>query len=268
MAKAELWVEKRGPLTIALILEGGKITAIEVDHDDLKPRSGDVLPGKIARMMPKLRAAEVETSAGLAFLDLGKKKMKVGDKVNVEWLSPAVRQKLQVVNLAGAVAKGPSALERVVAGRVVKLARVQAALKKEAEALGLTIELEKSPFELMDLDAQIEGLLARHVPLAGGAGLVIDRTEALTVIDVNGGSQGVAANKAALVEIARQLRLRNIGGVVLIDIVGKGSATMLEELRRATSDDPCPVEVFGITKLGLIEMARARRGYELSRVLK
>lgn len=128
-------------------------------------------------------------------------------------------------------------------------------------------------FDLRDLDAEIAGLLGTRVPLSAGGSLVIERTEALTVVDVNAGERGNAldVNLEAAAEIARQLRLRNVGGIVVVDFVnmrGRGeSERLLAALSRAVEDDPAQTQVYGISKLGLVEMTRARRGTALADLL-
>ena len=85
------------------------------------------------------------------------------------------------------------------------------------------------------------------------------------MIDVNSGdaSSLAAVNSAAVDEIARQLRLRNIGGVILIDFAGpKDKAVqrrLSAQLLKALDQDPCTVELHGVTKTGLFELSRHRR---------
>ncbi|WP_454017152.1 ribonuclease E/G [Azospirillum sp. Marseille-Q6669] len=128
-------------------------------------------------------------------------------------------------------------------------------------------------FDLRDLDAEIETLLGTRVPLSGGGSLVIERTEAMTVVDVNAGERGnpLDVNLEAAVEIARQLRLRNAGGIVVVDFVNmrnRGDAErLLNALSRAVEDDPAQTQVYGLSKLGLVEMTRARRGTALAELL-
>ena len=128
-------------------------------------------------------------------------------------------------------------------------------------------------FDLRDLDAEIETLLGTRVPLSGGGSLVIERTEAMTVVDVNAGERGnpLDVNLEAAAEIARQLRLRNAGGIVVVDFVNmrnRGDAErLLNALSRAVEDDPAQTQVYGLSKLGLVEMTRARRGTALADLL-
>ena len=102
---------------------------------------------------------------------------------------------------------------------------------------------------------------------------MIERTEAMTVIDVNAGERGnaLAVNLEAVPEIARQVRLRNVGGIIVIDFItmtGRGDGErLLDALAAAVADDPAQTEVYGLSKLGLVEMTRARRGPTLADVL-
>ncbi|WP_372400119.1 ribonuclease E/G [Azospirillum sp. HJ39] len=129
-------------------------------------------------------------------------------------------------------------------------------------------------FDLRDLDGAIAGLLDPRVPLPHGASLVIERTEALTVVDVNAGERGnpLDVNLDAAAEIARQLRLRNVGGIVVVDFVnmrGRGDAErVLAALSHAVDSDPVQTQVYGMSKLGLVELTRARRGTPLAALLR
>ncbi|TWB77539.1 ribonuclease E/ribonuclease G [Nitrospirillum amazonense] len=126
-------------------------------------------------------------------------------------------------------------------------------------------------FDGGDLDGAIATLLRPRVPLRGAAAgsLVIERTEALTVIDVNGGEKGdpLAVNLAAVPEIARQLRLRNVGGIVVVDFINLSRPPDRERLilalTGAVADDPGNTQVYGMSRLGLVEMTRQRRGPSL-----
>lgn len=130
------------------------------------------------------------------------------------------------------------------------------------------------PFESADVEDEIEDLLERRVPLPGGGGLVFDRTEALWVVDVNGGERAgaLAVDLEAAAEVARQVRLRNLGGVIVIDFVTPDRAAdgerVVQALAGAVADDPVATHVYGMSRLGLVEMTRARRGPPLIDVLK
>lgn len=124
-------------------------------------------------------------------------------------------------------------------------------------------------FDEGDIDGALSGLLDRYVPLTQGGSLIIERTEALTVIDVNGGDRGdpLSVNLSAVPEIARQLRLRNVGGVVVVDFITlkrpADQERLLLALSGAVADDPGNTQVYGMSRLGLVELTRQRRGPSL-----
>jgi ribonuclease G len=117
-----------------------------------------------------------------------------------------------------------------------------------------------------ELDEIIEGLDQATVDLPGGGDIVIEQTEALVAIDVNGGESGnaLSVNLQAMKEIARQIRWRNLSGIIVVDALKMkqraDNAKVLNALAKATISDPAVVQVFGMTKLGLIELTRSRRG--------
>jgi ribonuclease G len=120
-------------------------------------------------------------------------------------------------------------------------------------------------FDLHDLDSMIADLADSRVPIGGGS-LVIEPTEALTAIDVNAGAEPnvLTANLAAAVEIARQLRLRHIGGIIVIDFISmtrpRDRDRVVDALRAAVADDPAQTYIVAMSPLGLVEMTRERRG--------
>jgi ribonuclease E/ribonuclease G len=155
-------------------------------------------------------------------------------------------------------------------------AEVAAWCRGRAPDLERLLERHAGPqplFEQDDLEGAIAGLLRPRVPLPGGGSVVIERTEALVAIDVNGGERGdaVAVNLEAAQEVARQLRLRNLGGIIVIDFINMSRAgdgeRIVQALSGAVADDPGSTHVYGISKLGLVEMTRSRRGPSLADVL-
>jgi ribonuclease G len=139
---------------------------------------------------------------------------------------------------------------------------------------------ERPLFELYDVETEIERALSRRVELKSGGTLVIDQTEALTTIDVNtGGFVGsrnfddtvFKTNLEAAQAIARQLRLRNLGGIIVVDFIDMQSeehrAAVLEEFKRALARDRTRMTVSGFTALGLVEMTRKRTRESLAHVL-
>lgn len=130
------------------------------------------------------------------------------------------------------------------------------------------------------VEKQVDEALCRRVPLPGGGSLVIDEREALTTIDVNSGSAVTAAggedlameeNLRAAAEAARQIRLRNLSGILLIDFIDMQSdadrARVLAAMEQAASDDRVKTVIHGFTSLGLLEMTRKRTRDTLSDTL-
>jgi len=139
---------------------------------------------------------------------------------------------------------------------------------------------ERPLFDLYNVEPEIEKALARRVDLKSGGTLVIDQTEAMTTIDVNtGGFVGTRTfddtvfktNLEAAQAIARQLRLRNLGGIIIIDFIDMDSEehreAVLQEFRRALARDRTRMTVNGFTQLGLVEMTRKRTRESLAHVL-
>ena len=126
--------------------------------------------------------------------------------------------------------------------------------------------VEAGLFDLHDLDEAILALSEPRVPLPGGASLVIEPTEALTVIDVNAGPEAnaLSVNLTAAAEIGRQLRLRHIGGIVVIDFISmtrpRDRERIVDALKAAVADDPAQTYIIPMSALGLVEMTRERRG--------
>ncbi|HET6788045.1 MAG TPA: Rne/Rng family ribonuclease, partial [Aquabacterium sp.] len=139
---------------------------------------------------------------------------------------------------------------------------------------------ERPIFDLYNIDQEIERGLARRVDLKSGGYLIIDQTEALTTIDVNtGGYVGARnfddtifkTNLEAAQAIARQLRLRNLGGIIIIDFIDmtreEHRDNVLSELRKQLARDRTKITLNGFSALGLVEMTRKRTRESLAHML-
>jgi len=126
-------------------------------------------------------------------------------------------------------------------------------------------------FERHHVHEQLHKAIDRKVWLPSGGSLIIERTEALTVIDVNTGKNVGSSNLEETVyrnnleaaeEIARQLRLRDIGGIIVIDFIdmeiADNRADVVRAFREALARDKTRTQVFDISELGLVEMTRKR----------
>ncbi|MDE6139321.1 MAG: Rne/Rng family ribonuclease, partial [Candidatus Gastranaerophilales bacterium] len=162
------------------------------------------------------------------------------------------------------------------------LNRVQNILQNWHMAKGIQVTLYKGTEPLlvaMDIHKEIKAALNVKVNMPSGGYLFIQQTEALTVIDVNSGKFISSAtqdetilktNIEAVHEIARQLRLRNIGGMIIVDFIDMMSRAdklaMLEELEIALEPDKAKPQVGQLSDLGLVELTRHRQGQSLSEI--
>ena len=161
-------------------------------------------------------------------------------------------------------------------------AQIQRYMRQHAPELASRLALHEGPktlFESAGVERAIDAALEPRVALPCGGRLVIESTEAMTTVDVNSGAFAVAGegdvarvNREAAEALPRELRLRNIGGIVVIDFVemsGRGRRReVLDTLRAGFADDPAATRVSGVSPLGLVELSRHRRGPSLSEQLE
>ena len=145
------------------------------------------------------------------------------------------------------------------------------------------IELYAGPrpiFDLNGVEDEIRKALDRKVPLKSGGHLVFDQTEAMTTIDVNTGAfvghrnleeTIFRTNLEAAVTIARQLRLRNLGGIIIIDFIDMEESEhrrqVIQALEKALGDDHVKTSISSVSPLGLVEMTRKRTRESLEHLL-
>ncbi|WP_297132359.1 Rne/Rng family ribonuclease [Terrisporobacter sp.] len=141
----------------------------------------------------------------------------------------------------------------------------------------LKLQENEDIFDLYRIQSQIEKSLNKKVWLKSGGYLIIENTEALTVIDVNTGKftgsgsredTVYKTNLEACEEIARQLRLRDIGGIIIVDFIDmikkKNKENLLKTLNNHMQKDKRKSEILGLTRLGLVEIARRREKSSIS----
>ncbi len=139
---------------------------------------------------------------------------------------------------------------------------------------------ERPIFDLYGIEDEIQRALQRKVPLKSGGYLIFDQTEAMTTIDVNTGAYVghrnleetiFRTNLEAAVAIARQLRLRNLGGIIIIDFIDMTEAEHRRQVSHALSGrlagDHAKTQIMAVSPLGLIEMTRKRNRESLEHVL-
>lgn len=165
-------------------------------------------------------------------------------------------------------------IDRVVVDSKEEYSRIMNFLKSYMPSLRKKVKLytaKKPLFERYDLDRQIDAIFERKVPLASGGYLVIEQTEGVVVIDVNSGSYvgkknleqtAFKTNIEAAREIPKQLMLRDIGGIIIIDFIDMEVREHREQVSRALQndlkDDKARISVSGISRFGVVEMTRQR----------
>jgi len=176
----------------------------------------------------------------------------------------------------------------------VELERIRVDSKLSFEELGeftqefvpdLTPVLEYYPgerpiFDLFDVENEIQRALHRKIELKSGGSLIIDQTEAMTTIDINTGAfvghrnleeTIFNTNIEATQGIARQLRLRNLGGIIIVDFIDMldkdHQRRVLHSLEMAMSKDKVKFSISGFSSLGLVEMTRKRTRESLEHIL-
>ena len=170
-------------------------------------------------------------------------------------------------------------VDEVVTDSNLVYARAQEMMQKYSLQKSVKVKLYDKPtpiFNRYNLANQIDAIFSRKVSLPSGGYLCIDQTEALIAIDVNSGKNRsckdqaetiLTTNMEAIKEIARQVRLRNVGGIVVLDLIDMKSkeeqTQVYRSLKSLMADDRARTKVYPISPLGLIEMTRQREDESL-----
>ena len=145
---------------------------------------------------------------------------------------------------------------------------IENVLKKMKQHDFIKIELKNNVFDVYDIKKQLEKIENRKIWLKCGGFITIDKTEALTAIDVNTGKYIgkkdlndtiFTVNKEATIEIAKQLKLRDIGGIIIIDYIDMNEENrkkVLEIFKNCIKEDRSKVQIVGFTPLNLLELTR------------
>ncbi len=162
-----------------------------------------------------------------------------------------------------------SKIEKIVVNDKNVFEEVNRVLKDLNENINVELKENENIFNTYDIDEQLEKSLQRKIYLRCGGFITIDRTEALVAIDVNSGKYTGSkdleqtvfkVNKEASEEIARQLRLRDIGGIIIIDYIDmldeEHKKKIIEVLEENFKKDRSKTQIVGFSKLNLLEMTR------------
>ena len=162
-------------------------------------------------------------------------------------------------------------ISRIIVNAKNEKEEIEKVLKENVEYKDIKVELKEKEniFDIYDIEKQIEKSKNRKVWLKCGGFITIDKTEALTAIDVNTGKYTgnknleqtiFKVNKEATIEIAKQIRLRDTGGIIIIDYIDMGAKEdkdkIVELLKEELKKDRTKTQVEGFTKLDLMEMTR------------
>lgn len=254
-------------------IEDGRTVAVRARRDGGPPYVGAVYLGRVVRVDPGIKAAFVEIGlAKPAFLNLGKRQISEGAALAVRVKADPFAEKGARLSLDLpkdlAVPEGakPPLLLLPPADPLDEIKRPDEAAETIENRPG-----QADPFDALGVSEALEEALSPLVRLPSGGRLMIERTAALWAVDVDTGGQKGAdsafrANQEAAVELARQIRLRNMGGRILADFaglprhrLGRIASLLKDELGK----DEVPVHLGGITPLGLVEMVRERRSAAL-----
>lgn len=165
-------------------------------------------------------------------------------------------------------------IEEVITDSKPTYDQIQELMRRFAQGEGTKVRHYNSPkamFQKYNLSDQIDNIFARKVMLPGGGYICIDETEALIAIDVNSGKNRAGkdhpetilnTNLEAVQEVARQLRLRNIGGLIVVDFIDmrarRDQQTVYRAIKDAVLADRARTKIMQISPLGLLEMTRQR----------
>jgi ribonuclease G len=174
-------------------------------------------------------------------------------------------------------------VRRVLVDSPIEMARMQEFTRSFMPEFTGRIELHQAPrpiFDLHGVEDEISRALEARVPLKSGGYIVIQQTEAMTTVDVNtGGYVGhrnleetiFRTNLEAAVAVARQLRVRNLGGIIVLDFIDMQDAdhrqALIDALQTALSTDRAQTHIASISPLGLVEMTRKRTRESLEHLL-
>lgn len=292
-------------------LADGLLHDLVILRDDRPSLADNIYLGRVVTLQPKLAAAFVDIGAerpGFLPLDEAPKGLSEGDSLILRVARDATAEK--GVRLTARFGDLPRALVAAAEGAVppVLLRRAQDPLSsalEAAEALDeividdpatfararqmvvarpemserLRLDLDPAPlFERAGIEAQIEALLEPRVDLPSGGFLLVEPVQTLTAIDVNagrhdgsGGAGALAVDLEAAAEIPRQLRLRGLSGLIVVDFLELADPGARERvvrtLQQGLADDAQPGRVSAMRRSGLVEITRRRAGPALHEVL-
>ena len=285
----------RGPGETRLAALSGELVVEIYHHRDVEAHVGDIFLGRSGKPVPGL---------GAVFVNIGLEKDGVlqdtrplpaeGETIAVQVIRSPYSEKgarlktadpkenLVISEMARPpvlLARGPNPLQtcmlfygdtvqRVLCEPAAHALELKAHFRRKSSIISGNTS-RQGLFELHGVEDVIMTAVDPVVRLPSGGRLIIQNTRALTAIDVDSGSgDPITANREAVEETVRQLRLRNIAGHILVDLIpGQKDKSFLQTMRIAVADDPIHTQVAGYTPLGMLELTRRRVRPSLSELL-
>lgn len=179
---------------------------------------------------------------------------------------------VQNTSEAGLLISAPDALEAFLRDNPYNIDSFISNIEGAGEKYGIPCKYSEKPMLLRTVSDKLSKALRRRIHLKSGANICIDPCEAMTVIDVNSAKSkkgaGLSTNIEAAKEVARLIRLRKISGIIMVDFIDMDSnqekAILLEEMKKALSEDSVKTDVLGFTRLGIMEITRKRSNTALA----
>jgi len=290
MTKWMITCDRDGDIGRAAVWQGKTLCDLYVDNLTTPDFSGATARGKIVRLLAGNKAGWIECGLSEKVYIESSVPLKAGALVSVRilctqdhgkaWRGALIKDAAD--GEMGLITPPPQPWKRALAGlKADDKALLRFADRADFEAFGHVTPdarfvadfVAKEPVH-DGLDEIIDGLLDPVVPLREGGALVIEPTEALVAIDVNGGEATnlTALNLVAVREGARQLRLRNLCGIIVIDCLKMkeraDASKVMNAFARVAEGDPANVQFISMSKLGLLECTRERKGPALGKIIK
>lgn len=286
MSHLVITCDRKGDVIRAAVWQGRALIDLYLGRTVSPDLSGAIVRGKIVRTLVGQKTVWVDAGLAEKIFVQSKKALKTGDALTLRiqttmeegkaWVGEIIEGGSEVSEAFGLIAPPPSPWQRALMN--IKKGD-KASLLFGAQEDFVQYQQCGSPFPVLyeskgsvhaQLDEIISGLQSPIVPLPSGASLMIEPTAALVAIDVNGGvsSNPTATNLIAVREAARQIRLRNLSGIIVIDCLKMAAradaSKVVNAFERVAMDDPAGVSCFGLNKLGLLESTRMRHGPALA----
>jgi ribonuclease G len=251
-------------LHFVAVIDGKELHTLYTHPNDNRAWTGDMYAATVMRYAPAQRAYFLDLGNGVeAFLPhRDGKAFDAGKRILIQIERPATADKAARVSLKDETCEDP-------VGLVKKASDILSLAKKDFP------EVKAISEGLSDFDAAIQELRSNTIELSDGIHLIVDEIAALTAIDINSADPNLnplEVNRRAAIEIARQLRLRNLNKQILVDFLRIRDRDQKfkfhDEFYDMLGDDPREVRTFGFTRLGLFELTRVRHGLSLAEAFK